>query len=316
MLKFQPPGFGQRVFNTSLGVMAYYTPISAPWRSSPASSEKSDAAEGFVPDNAPLPPLVFLHSLGGGSSAYEWSKVYPAFAASYHVIAPDLIGWGQSTHPERSYRPDDYMLTLFELLDWLGQPAVVVASSLMAGLTVRLAIQRPELFKQLFLVCPAGYGESEADYGRGIAAQVASIPGVDRLLYSLGAANEFAVRNFLENFLFADRSRLTPEIVAAYLASAQQSNAEYAALSSLRSDLCFDLERFISQLQIPTWLVWGAKSRFGPPQLGQRLASFNPQFIKRLWIIPEVGVLPHLETPGVIAGLLHQCLQEGQGAVN
>ncbi|PSB17305.1 alpha/beta hydrolase [filamentous cyanobacterium CCP2] len=301
MLKFQPPGFGQRVFNTSLGIMAYYTPVSAPWRSSPSVGE----ADGELN----LPPLVFLHSLGGGSSAYEWSKVYPAFAAAYRVIAPDLIGWGQSTHPERSYRPDDYMLTLFELLDWLGEPAVVVASSLTAGLTVRLAIQRPELFKQLFLVCPAGYGESGADYGRGIAAQVASIPGVDRLLYSLGAANEFAVRNFLENFLFANRSRITSEMVDAYLASAQQFNAEFSALSSLRGDLCFNLEDFMGQLQVPTWMVWGTRSRFGSPKLGQRLANLNPQFVK-LWTISDVGVLPHLETPGVVAGLLHQSLVE------
>jgi pimeloyl-ACP methyl ester carboxylesterase len=313
MLQFQPPGFGQRVFNTSLGVMVYYTPVSALWRSTSAPVEKStekSPEKSTDDEKANLPPLVFLHSLGGGSSAYEWSKVYPAFAADYRVIAPDLIGWGQSTHPQRSYRPDDYMLTLFELLDWIGEPATVVASSLMGGLTVRLAIQRPELFKQLFLVCPAGYGESEADYGRGVAAQVAGIPGVDRLLYSLGAANEFAVRNFLENFLFADRSRITPEMVAAYLASAQQLNAEYSALSSLRGDLCFDLERYISQLQTPTSIVWGDKSRFGKPKLGQRLASFNPQFIKRLWTIPNVGVLPHLETPGVVAGLLHHSLNE------
>jgi pimeloyl-ACP methyl ester carboxylesterase len=313
MLKFQPPGFGQRVFNTSLGVMVYYTPVSTPWRSVSASNvpndSKSNSPKSTDPASANLPTLVFLHSLGGGSSAYEWSKVYSAFAANYRVIAPDLIGWGQSTHPQRSYRPDDYLLVLFELLDWIGEPTTVVASSLTAGLTVRLAIQRPELFQQLFLVCPAGYGETGADYGRNIAAQVASIPGVDRLLYSLGAANEFAVRNFLENFLFADRSRITAEMVAAYLASAQQMNAEYSALSSLRGDLCFDLERFIGQLQTPTWIVWGAKSRFGKPILGQQLASYNPRCIRRLWTIPDVGVLPHLETPGVVAGLLHHSLQ-------
>jgi pimeloyl-ACP methyl ester carboxylesterase len=166
MLQFQPPGFGQRVIKTSLGVMVYYEPVASPWR---------DGSE------AKKPPLLFLHSLGGGSSAYEWSKVYPAFAADYRVIAPDLIGWGQSTHPERDYRPEDYFAMLGELLDWLGEPVIAVASSLTAGLTIRLAIQRPELFRRLFLVAPSGYGDFGLDYGQNLAARLAGIPGLDSL---------------------------------------------------------------------------------------------------------------------------------------
>lgn len=293
MLQFQPPGFGQQVFKTSLGVMAYYMPAGELWRST------------ATPDPN-LPPLVFLHSLGGGSSAYEWSKVYPAFAANYRVIAPDLIGWGQSTHPVMDYQVQDYLTMLTELLEQVGTPAIVVASSLTAGITVRLAIQRPELFRSLFLVCPAGYGEAGADYSRGIAPQLASTPVIDRLLYTLGAANELAIRNFMENFLFADRSRITSEMVAAYLASAQQLNAEYAALSSLRGSLCFDLEQFITQLQTPTCMVWGDRSRFGRPELGQRLLRANPQAIQSLSVIPNAGVLPHLEVPAVVTGLLMQ----------
>jgi len=46
-----------------------------------------------------------------------------------------------------------------------------------------------------------------------------------------------AVRNFLEQFLFAKSERVSQEMVDAYLASAQQPNAEYAALAFLRGDL-------------------------------------------------------------------------------
>lgn len=295
MLQFQPYGFGQQVCNTSLGVMAYYTPVAAPWRTSP------QAGQG-------LPPLVFLHSLGGGSSAYEWSKVYPAFADSYRVLAPDLVGWGQSSHPARDYFVHDYLTMLTEFLEQMGTPAIVVASSLTAGLVIRLAIQRPDLFAGLFLVCPSGYGEPEADYSRGVAAQLAGTPGIDRLLYTLGAANEFAVRNFLENFLFAERSRLTQETVLAYLASAQQFNAEYAALASLKGNLCFDLGQFMPQLQVPTFIVWGDRSRFGNPSVGKRLVSLNSDSVKAFWVIPNVGVLPHLEVPAVTIGLLQTAL--------
>jgi pimeloyl-ACP methyl ester carboxylesterase len=300
MLQFQPYGFGQQAYKTSLGVMAYYTPVSPPWRTA------SDSGASLPETRS---PLIFLHSLGGGSSAYEWSKVYPAFAPGYRVIAPDLIGWGQSSHPVREYNVDDYFTMLTELVEQVGPPAMVVASSLTAGLVIRLAIQHPRLFQGLFLVCPAGYGEAGADYSRGMAAQLAGTPGIDRLLYGLGAANEWAVRNFLENFLFADRTRVTSEMVAAYLASAQQFNADYAALSSLKGNLCFDLGQYMPQLQTPTYIVWGERSRFGPAAVGRQLASCNPAAVKSFWAIPNVGVLPHLEVPAVTIGLLQTALQ-------
>ena len=293
MLRFQPPGFGQRVIKTSLGVMVYYAPTAAPIA---------------MPERNANPPLVFLHSLGGGSSAYEWSKVYPAFAADYRIIAPDLIGWGQSTHPERDYRPADYFTMLSELLDWLGEPAVVIASSLTAGLTIRLAIQQPERFRRLFLVAPSGYGDFGLDYGQNLAARLAGIPGLDRVIYQLGAANELAVRNFLEQFLFADRRRLTQETVDAYLASALQLNADYAALASLRGDLCFDLALYLSELRLPTTFVWGEQARFSSPAIGARLAALNPKFIDLVQVIPQAGVLPHLEMPALMIRLLRQVL--------
>ncbi|MCU0567809.1 MAG: alpha/beta hydrolase [Oculatellaceae cyanobacterium Prado106] len=296
MLQFQPLGFCQQLIQTSLGIMVYYSATEPIW---PIASIPKDK-----------PPLVFLHSLGGGSSAYEWSKIYPAFAADYRIIAPDLLGWGQSSHPPRSYQVEDYLKLLTELLEWVGQPAIAIASSLTAGITVRLAIQRPDLFDQLFLVSPAGYADFGGDYGRNLAAQIAKIPGIDQALYALGAANPLAVQSFLTQILFANPARITPETIAAYLASAQQFNAEYAALSSLRGDLCFDLALYLPQLRTRTAIAWGTKSRFGTPTLGKRLAQLNPTAIHSFLEIPEVGVLPHLEDPAIVIGLLRRVLGE------
>jgi pimeloyl-ACP methyl ester carboxylesterase len=73
--------------------------------------------------------LVFLHALGGGSSAYEWSKVYPAFAAEYRILAPDLIGWGRSEHPARNYRVEDYVQMILAFIQQTcNGPVTVIAS--------------------------------------------------------------------------------------------------------------------------------------------------------------------------------------------
>lgn len=301
MLQFQPLGFEQRVTETSLGVMAYYTQAAAGrWQRSPST---------------PFPgTLVCLHSLGGGSSAYEWSQVYGALAADYRIIAPDLVGWGQSAHPARSYCPDDYGDLITHLIEQVaGVPAVVAATSLTAGIVVRLAIQRPDLFRALFLVSPSGNDDFGADYGFSLPARLAGTPLVDRLVYQLGAANEFAVTQFLSNFLFAHPERITPELVQAYLTCTQQPNAEYAALASLKGDICFDLTRYIGQLTVPTTVVAGAGAWFNRADKTQRLAVLNRRAIKTVHVVPDVGVLPHVEAPAVVVGLLRAFLRETLG---
>lgn len=295
----EPTGFKQKSQATSLGKMAYYTAAGIPW------SERNDL------EPTELSTLVFLHGFGGGSSAYEWSKVYPAFATNYRILAPDLIGWGRSEHPARNYTIDDYVTTIIEFLSGTCTEAVpVVASSLTAALTIRAAIKRPDLFKSLILTTPSGLSDFGQDYRNNFFAQLVSTPILDRILYTTGIATSAGIRNFLENRQFAKSNRVYEEIVEAYLASAQQPNAEYAALSFVRGDLCFDLSLYIPQLTIPTAIIWGQKSEFTSPEIGRRLAALNPQAIRVFQTLDDVGLTPQLELPGVTIGLIWRYLKE------
>lgn len=294
----EPNGFKQHSVVTSLGRMVYYTAEEKPWRG-------ADAA-----DPNDLPTLVFLHGFGGGSSAYEWSKVYPAFASEYRILAPDLIGWGRSEHPERNYQIDDYITTIVEFLEkTCTSPTPVVASSLTAAFTIRAAIARPELFKCLILTTPAGLSDFGEDYTRSFFAQLVKTPFLDRILYSTGIATSGGIRSFLENRQFARPSRVYQEIVDAYLASAEQPNAEYAALSFVRGDLCFDLSLYVPQLTTPTAILWGQKSEFTGPDIGKRLAELNPQAIRVFQPLDDVGLTPQLEVPAVTIGLIRRYLK-------
>jgi pimeloyl-ACP methyl ester carboxylesterase len=294
----EPNGFKQHSLVTSLGRMVYYTAEDMPWWGTDTAEPKE------------LPTLVFLHGFGGGSSAYEWSKVYPAFASEYRILAPDLIGWGRSEHPERNYKIDDYITTIIEFLEGTcTEPVPVVASSLTAALTIRAAIARPDLFKSLILTTPAGLSDFGQDYTRSFFAQVVSTPILDRILYSTGIATSGGIRNFLENRQFARPSRVYEEIVDAYLESAQQPNAEWAALSFVRGDLCFDLSLYVPQLTTPTAIIWGQKSEFTGPEIGKRLADLNPQAIRVFQPLDDVGLTPQLELPAVTIGLIRRYLK-------
>lgn len=293
----EPNGFKQHSVVTSLGSMVYYTPEGELWQ------------EPETADPKQLPSLVFLHGFGGGSSAYEWSKVYPAFATEYRILAPDLLGWGRSEHPERNYTIDDYITTIIEFIEQTcTEPTPVVASSLTAAFTIRAAIARPELFKCLILTTPAGLSDFGENYTRSFFAQLVSTPFLDRIIYSTGVATEVGIRSFLENRQFARPTRVYQEIVDAYLASAQQPNAEYAALAFVRGDLCFDLSLYVPQLTIPTAIIWGQKSEFTGPDIGKRLAALNPNAIQVFQTLDDVGLTPQLELPAVTIGLIRRYL--------
>jgi pimeloyl-ACP methyl ester carboxylesterase len=302
----QPPGFQQSAITTSLGTLVYYKP----------DLSSVETAESVALAGQPLPksltPLAFLHGFGGGSSAYEWSLVYPAFVPHYAVVAPDLLGWGRSDHLTRNYLIQDYLTTMTEFLEAVcPSPAVVVASSLTAGFVVRLAIARPELFKALVLVAPSGLADFDQSYNNFIGKLV-SVPGLDRLIYSTAIATYDGIRSFLQTRQFARASRVSQEMVDAYLASAQQPNAEYSALSFVRGDLCFDLAPFMPQLTIPTLMLWGKEAQFTSAELGQRLAELNPRAIRQFVLLDDVGLTPQLELPAVTIGLIGQFLDDIQ----
>lgn len=290
---FIPIGFEQHSVVTSLGTMVYYSGAEELWLRSPN-----------------LPSLVFLHGFGGGSSAYEWSKVYPAFAADYRILAPDLIGWGRSDHPERNYQVDDYIQTIIEFLEKTGdRPTTVIASSLTAAITIRAAIARPELFKSLILTTPAGLSDFGEDYRNNFFAQIVKTPILDRFFYNVGITNPSGIRRFLEIRQFANPSRIYEEIIEAYLESAKQPNGEYAALSFVRGDLCFDLSLYMPDLTIPTAIIWGRQSQFTSPEIGQRLAKLNPTAVKVFQQLDDVGLTPQLELPGLTIGLIRKFLK-------
>jgi len=293
---FIPLGFVQRSVLISLGKMAYYTNQGELW-----------ATDGVGDTPPERETLIFFHGIGGGASAYAWSKVYPAFAAEYRVLAPDLIGWGRSDRPEQNYLPADYIAMLIEFIEQTCQaPVTIIASSLTGAFAIRAAVKRPDLFKSLILTLPSGIKDFRQYYSNSFFAQIASVPILDRVLYA-GQVSSFGIRDFFER-VFAQPNRLSPEIVEAFVQSAQQPNAEYAALSFLQGNSSFDLSEYIPRLTTPTIFIWGSQAKFTGSDVGRRLANLNPQAIQAFIELEDVGLNPELEVPEVIIGLIRKYL--------
>jgi pimeloyl-ACP methyl ester carboxylesterase len=64
------------------------------------------------------PPLVLLH--GWPQHWYEWRQVIPSLAEHYHVICPDLRGFGWSDVPAGGYDRESMARDILALLDEMG----------------------------------------------------------------------------------------------------------------------------------------------------------------------------------------------------
>lgn len=109
------------------------------------------------------PAVVFLHGGGPGSSGWSnWRLALTALGDRYDCIAPDYIGYGDSSHPDPA--PTDMRVwtrmrlrQVLGMLDELGiERAHLVGNSLGGALTLHLLMEQPDRFGRAVLMGTAG----------------------------------------------------------------------------------------------------------------------------------------------------------------
>ncbi|WP_066252838.1 alpha/beta fold hydrolase [Neobacillus drentensis] len=107
--------------------------------------------------------ILFLHGSGPGVFAWaNWRYALNTCGETYDCIAPDLLGFGQSGHPEelpknRQGWTNLWVKQLIELLDRYGiQKAHVVGNSLGCSIALELLLEYPERFGRVVLMGPGG----------------------------------------------------------------------------------------------------------------------------------------------------------------
>jgi pimeloyl-ACP methyl ester carboxylesterase len=105
------------------------------------------------------PAVVLVHGSGPGVTAYaNWRLVMPALAESFHVIAPDMVGFGFSERPtDIQYGLQTWADQVVGVLDSLGLPkASIVGNSFGGAIALRVATQHPERVDKLVLMGSMG----------------------------------------------------------------------------------------------------------------------------------------------------------------
>ncbi len=250
-------------------------------------------------------PLVLLH--GFGASTYAWRKVIPGLAASFHVIAIDLNGFGYTERPRdfASYTREGQADLVLRVMDALGiEKAHFMSHSYGGGITIWLASRHPERLRSMVLV-----DSSAPTYSIDRRSRMAGVRPIARLGLRL-LLRPGSVRRSLVGSVY-DSSLVTPELVREYF-DRLRIEGVLDAYIGLTAPVRTPPEPVrLESIQVPTLLVWGSDDRLIAVQAGRKAAGLFPhgEFV----VLQRTGHLPMEERPEELLDVALPFLERHRG---
>ena len=233
-------------------------------------------------------------------SSETWKRVLPALAQRFTVVAPDLIGHGESGKPRRGeYSLGAHANVLRDLLHVLGhERATFVGQSLGGGVTMQLAYQFPELCERLVLVGSGGLGREVS-----LVIRALTFPGAEYVFPLVCTPLLRDLLNRTLSWFYAAGLRVAPAIEEMWrsytsLAEAETRRAFFRTLHSvidLGGQAVSATDRLYLTSHVPTLILWGADDPIIPVSHAQSAHEAMPG--SRLQIFNGVGHYPHCEDP-------------------
>ena len=247
--------------------------------------------------------LLLLHGMAGSSDT--WRAVMPQLSKRYRVIAPDLLGHGQSAKPRGDYSLGAFAAWLRDLLDELGVTSVtLVGQSLGGGVAMQFVYQHPDYCRRLVLISSGGLGQDV-----GWTLRLLSAPGSELLLPAITLPPLIRAGETLRSWFSAVNvgSPRGAEMWSAY-SSLADSQTRQAFLRTLRSVVDYRgqavsaLNKLHLTSELPLMVIWGDQDRIIPVDHGFALDQHRPGC--RIEVLDGVGHFPHVEKPDVVVDLL------------
>jgi pimeloyl-ACP methyl ester carboxylesterase len=250
------------------------------------------------------PAILLIHGVTGSSET--WDDVIPFLSDRYTVIAPDLLGHGNSAKPRGDYSLGAYASGIRDLLRAIGHDKVtVVGHSLGGGVAMQLAYQFPELCQRLVLVSSGGLGREVS-----IFLRAATLPGSEWVLPLLASNRVLSAGGSVGNLLRSIGLRAGPDLQEMWkgFSSLGDAEARQAFIYTLRGIVdpggqrVSARDRLYLAETLPTMLVWGERDPIIPVVHGYSTHEQIPD--SRLEIIDGAGHFPYRDNPRRFAGIL------------
>ena len=229
-------------------------------------------------------PLLLIHGFGGNKD--NFTRIADELE-DYHLIIPDLLGFGESSKPmSADYRSQAQATRLHELLQAKGLASNIhIGGNSMGGaISVAYAAQYPKDVKSLWLVDSAGFWSA----------------GVPKSLEGATLENNPLLINSKEDFykmydFVMYKPPYLPKSVKAVFAQERINNKELDAkiLEQIVTDSVEERAQIIADYNIPTLVVWGEKDQVIKPETVNVIKDIIPQ--AQVIMMEDIGHVPMIE---------------------
>ena len=242
------------------------------------------------------PPILFIHGIHAAAWSYEWHDNVDHFASTNTVYTIDLLGFGRSDRPAIKYSARLYISLISDFVHQvIGEPCVLVATSLSAAYAIVLAARDPQRFPAIALIAPTGLVRLHKPSGVGGEAGRLAVetPIVGTAMFN-ALASRRSIRSWLEK-TYVDDSIVTKELVDIYYWTSHQRGARHAPAAFISGNLNIDVRQALRRLSQPVLLIWGEEGSITPIEEFRGFRAVKPDL--ELAVLTPAGDLPHDERP-------------------
>lgn len=254
------------------------------------------------------PVVLWLHGSGPGANARtNWEWQLGELGDEFHNLAPDIVGFGESTHPDppplgiKAFT-ELRVRTLLALLDELGfERVTLVGNSMGAIISLALTLAAPERVERLVLMGGGG-------------APIAPTPELLKLITFYDHPTTEAMADLMTCFV-ADPAFFGDDlqsIAAARMPMASRPEVErsHRATFSPGEPIAFTPDRLATITQ-PALVVHGEDDRLIPIAAGEYFAEHLPNV--RFERFARTGHWLMIEQPQPFADLVREFLHDTAG---
>ena len=246
-----------------------------------ASGDRLTYAENV---NVTGEPLLLIHGFGGNKD--NFTRIANQLDG-YHLIIPDLLGFGNSSKPMAAdYRADAQAERLHELLQAKGVASNIhIAGNSMGGaISVAYAAKYPQDVKSLWLIDSAGF------WSAGLPKSLEGATLENNPLLIKKTEDIYSLYDFVMY-----KPPYIPKSVKAVFAQERIANKELDAkiLEQIVMDNVEERAKIIAEYDIPTLVVWGDKDQVIKPETTELIKDIIPQ--AEVIMMPNIGHVPMIE---------------------
>lgn len=238
------------------------------------------------------PPMILIH--GFISSNLVWNEVFlPLANAGFHVIAPDLPGYGYSDKPDDGeYTIAAQARAVLGLMDRLGiDRAIIIGASYGGAVAATIALDYPERVTKLVLVGTVSNDEVK----KKLLLRLVNVPLIGDLATPLFLGSRWILRKRTEDVYRRLGLPLDERKLEARHHLLETANTHRAMIRTVRRWKADRISREASLIRQPTLLVWGEEDTHIPLSDAFRLRDAIPN--SRLIVFRRCGHLPPTEYP-------------------